>query len=155
MEADVNVLELATAVWLVELAGPTFASHCVEIDCDNMQSVVVADSFKTRREVMSLLLERLDATAALHHIDARLQWLAGESNGPADSLSRNKLQDFFDLMNTFATSTNTSYTFQDVTAQLDHQLYSVVDSLSSARGSSPPRGIATRPRCGTGSATAS
>jgi hypothetical protein len=144
LEADVNVLELATAVWLVELAGPTFADHCVEIDCDNMQSVVVADSFKTRREAMSLLLERLDATAAVHHIDARLKWLAGESNGPADALSRDNLQAFFDLMNAFAMTTHTSYTFQDVTSRLDHQLFSVVESLSSARGSNPPRGIATR-----------
>jgi hypothetical protein len=112
MKADVNVLELATAVWLVDLACPTFTSHCVEIDCDSMHPVVVADSFKTCREAMSLLLGWLDATAALHHIDARLRWLAGGSHGPAGSFSRKKLKDFFDLINTFA---HTSYTFQDVT----------------------------------------
>ena len=150
-EACINVLELATAVWLCELGSTDFAGHCVQFDCDNMQSVVLADSFKTRREAMAILLERLDIAAAIHHVQTRLVHIAGVLNGPADALSRDDLPTFFSLTSHLCSG---SPIYQDVTHRLDHRLSSVVDSLSSARGSNPPRGVATRPRCGPGSGSA-
>ena len=120
LEADINVLELATAVWLCELGPSHFAGHGVQLDCDNMQSVVLASSFKTRREAMGLLLERLDDVAAVNHIDARLNWLAGDLNGPADALSRDDLNLFFKLT---AHLCNGTPDYQDVTHKLDHEQF--------------------------------
>ena len=151
MEACINVLELATAVWLAELGSADFAGHCVQFDCDNMQSVVLSDSFKTRREAMAILLERLDKTTAIHHTHARLAHIAGVLNGPADALSRDDLRTFFSLTSHLC---NGSPIFQDVTHRLDHRLSSVVDSLLWGRGSSPPRGVATRRQCVPGSSSA-
>lgn len=146
LECDINILECVTAVWLLDMGKADFAEHGVVLECDNMQSVNCGTNFKIRREAMAQILERYDTVAEVHHIDAQIIHIPGVLNGPADALSRHDVLKFMEL------TSHLRLKYQEVKLPADmRDLSSLVRTISSARGTSKPRGVHTAQRCATGS----
>ena len=83
---------LAAAIW-----GPSWSNHHVLCQCDNMAVVqaIRKGSSKEPSGIVMHLLRCLTFFTAIFQFTLTADHLSGIENGPADSISRNKLKLFF------------------------------------------------------------
>ena len=96
---DVNIMikELIPIVLAAAIWGPSWSNHHVLCQCDNMAVVqaIRKGSSKEPSGIVMHLLRCLTFFTAIFQFTLTADHLSGIENGPADSISRNKLKLFF------------------------------------------------------------
>ena len=92
---DINTLELATQLFLLQLGIEVFQGHTIMPKCDNDTSVVLKNSYKARSTHLAQLLEDYDHLSALHNVNVQMVHIPGEINVVSDVLSRDGVCEAF------------------------------------------------------------
>jgi hypothetical protein len=93
----INELELVTLNFALETWGSDLAGSTVHFRCDNLACVYNIASMSSKIPIRAALLRRLYATAAHYGITLQSSYINTHDNLHADTLSRGKMQEFFDL----------------------------------------------------------
>ena len=99
-EMEINFLEAATCGFLMQVADGRFEGTNFRFYCDNMCSVRVLTSYKTRTYGLARQLERMDLMLSKHGLKVDFVWIATDENKESDALSRNALDEFLELIKT-------------------------------------------------------
>ena len=86
--AHINALELVVLVVALKLWGDDCHGLRVQVNCDNMATVEVVNSGRSRDELMLSWLRELAYWCAWHECQVRAVHIAGKSNRLPDLLSR-------------------------------------------------------------------
>ena len=85
---SINGLELCAVMVAIKLWGPRFRGRRVKIFCDNLVSVMVLNTNRTRVEFMQDCLREILFVAAVYEFEIRAVHLASKENRLPDLLSR-------------------------------------------------------------------
>ena len=84
----------------MQVADGRFEGTNFKFYCDNMCSVRVLTSYKTRTYGLARQLEKMDLVLSKHGLKVDFVWIATDENKESDALSRDALDEFFELIKT-------------------------------------------------------
>ena len=94
----INFLEMAAVYMTLECAKGRFQSKDFTFYCDNMTSVQILNSYKTRILPLATLLEKIDLNLTSHQLNIAFDHINTEDNVESDWLSRNKYREFVEYV---------------------------------------------------------
>ena len=92
---NINITECLTQAWMIHLFAEFISGHTVIFECDNLTTVTWLHEQRARTEVSGLLLESMDLSMAIDHIDGQWTHIRGVDNRLSDELSRYGATDKF------------------------------------------------------------
>ena len=87
-ELDINSLELLTVIVALKLWGNFLRGLKLQIWCDNIVSVTVVNSGRSRHEFLNSCLREISFLCARYQLEVRCVHIRGVDNRASDRLSR-------------------------------------------------------------------